>query len=172
MRSTIIVICFLLSMGALNAQDKHTGVRVGYQSSVMMKDSHKYGSHGDGFYAAFYRDTKVLPFFFFNAGMEYSRVTTEIEKQDYKLDYLGIPLALKLKLGPIFAQGGAAINFKLNEIGNPFDDKAEWFDTNAFVGAGLSFFMLNVEAKYLWGLTEVHNGIKNNGLQLGIGLRF
>lgn len=169
---TIVAALLLLTMTHVRAQDKHYGIRMGYQSSTMMLDTEKQGGSLNGYYISAYRDAKVLPFLHFNTGIEYMRMGSEVSKQDYKLDYLGVPLALKLKVGPLYALGGGMINFKISEKGNPYNSSAKWYDTNAFVGGGLNILIFSVEAKYMWGLTKVNNGLKNNGLQIGCGIRF
>lgn len=168
---TIIGLVFLLFVSSAFAQ-KHYGIRLGYQSSVMMKDSKKYGGHLDAYYASFYRDTKVFPFLFMNTGLDYMRMGAEIDNMDYTIDYLGVPLGLKCKIGPLYALGGAAINFKISEKDNPFEDKAKWYDAKTFAGGGINILFFTLEAKYIWGLTHIHDGITNDGFQLGCGMRF
>ncbi|WP_068473452.1 outer membrane beta-barrel protein [Saccharicrinis aurantiacus] len=158
----------------LNAQasDNNIGLRMGYQNSVMSVDGNKLGSSGNSFYVNAYKDTKLLPFLFFHSGLQYSQSEASIENQDYKINYLGAPLAIKAKVGPLYALGGAAFNVKLNEKNNPFDSSSSWYDTNAFVGGGFKVLFMTIDARYHWGLTEINNGIKNNSFQIGLGLRF
>ncbi|MBS2098569.1 outer membrane beta-barrel protein [Carboxylicivirga linearis] len=154
------------------AQDKSMGLRIGYQSSYMMVDNSKVGSSGNSFYVNAYRDNKLLPFLFFHSGLQYSQSESTIESHDYKINYLGAPLAMKVKVGPIYALGGASFNVKLNEKNNPFESSSSWYDTNAFVGAGFKLLFMTIDTRYMWGLTDVNQGIHNNSFQVGLGLRF
>ncbi|MCY1723433.1 outer membrane beta-barrel protein [Prolixibacteraceae bacterium Z1-6] len=172
MKKIIGLAVLLLSIIAVQAQDHNIGLRVGYQNSRMLVDGSKLGSSGNSIYVNAYKDTQMLPFLFFHSGLQYSQSESTIENMDYRLNYLGAPVGLKVKLGPVNAIGGAAFNVKLNEKNSPFEKSAKWYDTNAFLGAGFNILFLNVDARYVWGLTNINNGIHNNGFQIGLGLRF
>lgn len=167
------VVALILTVLSANAEDKNIGLRMGYQNSVMSIDGNKIGSSGNSFYVNAYKDTKLLPFLFFHSGLQYSQSEASIENHDYKINYLGAPVAVKAKFGPVYALGGAAFNVKLNENNRPEDfSSAKWFDTNAFVGGGFKVLFMTIDARYHWGLTDINNGIKNNSFQVGLGLRF
>ncbi|WP_068475292.1 outer membrane beta-barrel protein [Saccharicrinis aurantiacus] len=167
-----ITILLFGSIINLMAQDKHFGVRAGYQNSSLMLNSHKQGQSLNGYYAGAFRDTKMLPFMFFHSGIEYMQMGGKIENNDYVLNYIGVPLGLKFKVGPLYAVGGAMVNFKISEKGSPYDNKANWYDSNVYAGAGLEILIFCLEAKYMWGLTDVNNGLRNDAVQIGCGIRF
>ncbi|MBS2213557.1 outer membrane beta-barrel protein [Carboxylicivirga mesophila] len=155
------------------AQDKKFGIRGGYQTSYLTQDGDKVGSSKSGFYLGAYKDTKVLPFLHVNTGLEYSQFgASKLDNGDYTLNYIGVPLALKVKVGPLYALGGSGFNVKVAEKGNPFDSSAKWFDIPAYVGAGFNILFVAVEAKHTWGLTDINNGLNNNGFQVGLSMRF
>nr|WP_319397872.1 outer membrane beta-barrel protein [uncultured Carboxylicivirga sp.] len=157
---------------SIKAQDESMGVRIGYQNSIMKVDGNKIGSSGKSFYVNAYKDTKLMPFLYFQSGLQYTQATSEIESYDYKINYLGVPVAMKIKVGPVYGLGGAAFNVKLNEKNNPFDNSSSWYDANAFVGAGVKILFMTIDGRYMWGLKNVNNGIHNNSFQVGLGLRF
>ncbi len=140
------------------AQEKNFGIRGGYQTSYLTQDGDKIGSSKSGFYVGAYKDTKVFPFLHFNTGVEYSQLgASNLDNGDYKLNYVGVPLALKVKVGPLYAIGGSGFNVKVSENGTPFDDKAKWFDIPAYVGAGFNILFVAVEARQTWVLTDINN---------------
>ena len=93
------------------------------------------------------------------------------------LNYLDIPLYLKVKIGPVFGLVGSGVNFKLSESGytnstTPGNEKSSGVDVPFFLGAGAKIFFLTVEARYQWGLVNINNGIHNQYLQLGAAVSF
>lgn len=168
----LLLLCISLTSNAQD-RDQNIGLRFGYINSNMNNvDGDSYGKSQDGFYVAAYKDVKLMPFLFVQSGLEFTQMGAEVGNSDYKVNYLGVPAALKVKVGPVFAFGGGAFNFRLSDNENPFSDNNKWFDTNAFAGVGVEILMFTVDAKYIWGLTDVNSGLNNDGLQLGVGLRF
>lgn len=168
-----------LSLIALtsNAQkDKSYGVRAGYTSSHLSVDGDKIGSTDNNYFVSLYKDTKVFPFLHFQSALEYSRMGGTYQNHSHHADYLGVPLSLKVKFGPLYAFGGGAFNVKLSENdffpNTDYSSSSKWYDTNAFVGAGLEIIIFTLDVKYVKGLTNINNGLKNDGYQIGLGLRF
>ncbi|WP_066630932.1 outer membrane beta-barrel protein [Labilibacter marinus] len=170
----IAIITVMLFATIINAasQEKKYGFRAGYQRSVMMMNSEQQGESNGSYYLGAFRDAKMFPFMYFQSGLEFIQMGAKIDNSKYTLSYIGVPLGLKCKVGPIYGFGGAMVNFKVSEKASPYDQKAKWYDTNAYLGAGINVIMFSLEAKYMWGLTEVSNGLHNNGFQLGCGIRF
>lgn len=171
MKKLLGIAFILLAAVSVQAQ-KSIGVRAGYQNTHMVVDGSKIGSSGNSFFVNVYKDSRILPFLHFHSGIQYSQAESTINGNDYQINYLGAPLGLKAKVGPIYAIGGATVNFKLSENNEPWDESAKRYDTNLFLGAGLNILFLNVNARYAWGLTDVNRGIHNNAFQLGLGIRF
>jgi len=176
-KKVFITIALALLIGNVNAQQKKSyGIRAGYSSTFMTNGGDKLGSSDNNYFINFYKDTKIFPFLHFQSGLEYSRTGGTIDNFSHYADYLGVPLALKVKVGPLYAFGGGAFNVKLAENDLPdnsaFDGKCKWYDTNAFVGAGIEILILTFDIKYSQGLTNVNNGLKNNGYQASVGIRF
>ncbi len=49
---------------------------------------------------------------------------------------------------------------------------AKWFDIPTYVGAGVNILFVSIEAKQIWGMTNVNNGLNNNSFQVGLSMRF
>ena len=181
-----LIICLCVASTIANAQDEKSrknGIRLGYHAASMVKD----GSKPDeaktlsSFYAGFFRSTKMAAILHFDSGIEYFqnglKYTGDAKRT---LHTISIPLDLRLKLGPVFAVGGAAANFKVSEsfdLGDnsftPADnDKSEWFDIAPFVGVGVNIWILTVEARYHWGILEARNDLYNRYFQLGGAISF
>jgi len=167
------------------AQDKEkknvSGIRGGWHSATMVTDGADpfNGSSLDNFYIGFFNDNKIAPLLHFGKGLEYfQNGAAYTDNTKRVLHTVSVPLYLKLKLGPVFALGGIAGNFKVNEdyTGhgiNPSDsDKSEWFDAPVFLGAGAKILFVSVEARYHWGLLEVRDGFKSHYLQIGAAVSF
>ncbi|QZT38766.1 PorT family protein [Halosquirtibacter xylanolyticus] len=173
MKKLIIMFALcLVSMTNSFAQEKHYGVRLGYNGTHLQDNGDKVGSAENNYFISMYKDSKIMPFLFLNSGLEYTKYGGDVLNQSYELHYVGIPLGLKVKFGPLFVVGGAAFNVKVSEKNNPYSSSSKWYDTNAFAQAGLEILFLTIDAKYTWGLTDVQNNITNNGLQVGVGVRF
>lgn len=176
MKKIVFLACLIaISATSFNvlAQDKKFGIRAGYQTSFLSSDGEKVNSSKSGFYAGVYRDTKIFSFLNFNSGLEYSQLGgSKFDSNDYTLNYVGIPLGLKVKIGPLYAQGGTGFNVKVAESGAPATYDTKWFDIPAYVGAGFNILFMSIEARRTWGLTDIANGLNNNGFQLGLNMRF
>lgn len=170
-----------MKAGAKADGDKVGGLRVGYHSTQFNLNGDFVGEPLQNFYIGLFRDTKIIPLLHFGSGLEYYKNGTKFDSGDLReLHYLSIPLNLKLKLGPVFALGGAAPSFRLADRitvdgvkENPTDDqKSEWFDIPLFVGAGVKIWFVTLEARYHWGMLEVVDGYKSQSFQLGAGISF
>lgn len=174
------------SFAQLNAGDgpEKIGIRAGYQSSALFLDGEKLDQTDNlgAFYAGLFRDNKLVPFLHLGTGLEYMQAGAKAADSDDKqvLHYLSVPVYLKGKIGPVYALGGAAANFKISEkmiiggesIDVPDENKSKSFDVPLYVGAGLKFLMFSVEARYHIGMVDLNDGIKNRYLQLGATVAF
>lgn len=191
----ILLISFLLfiTSSLVSAQSGNKiGIRAGYQSSGLYDN----GELGDGvsnynsFYVGAFKELKLIPMLFLGAGLEYAPVGIVDASSDskYILHYLSIPIDIKVNIGPVFALGGLAANFKVAENLTLLDEKiptsdyeklglqkANVFDLPVFIGLGINIMMFNIEARYYYGLTDVlgEDGNTNTSyLQVGAGIRF
>ncbi len=184
----------LASTLAFAGDTKLGGIRAGWQQSKMFSgtdgvDVDKYPLNG--FYIGVYKTNKLAPTINWTYGLEYfqtgfddGRSIVEGGFGTRKLHYLSIPLAAKLKVGPVYGLGGFGLNFKVGESWEiegedlfSIDgiEKAKAFDLPAFLGLGFNFLMFNIEARYHWGLLDINNqeddgSLKNQYLQIGIGV--
>ncbi|WP_075591183.1 porin family protein [Labilibacter marinus] len=165
----LLALVMTASFSSLKAGDNKIGVRAGWQQTMFMYDGNKVGDNLSGYYVGAFRDHQLVPLLRFSAGLELSQFGAEIEKEKMAITYLGIPLALKAKLGPISAIGGSGINFKIGES-DGMDVNS--IDIPVYLGAGFNILMIGIEGRYIWGLSDVADGIKNRGFQLGATIRF
>jgi hypothetical protein len=179
------LIVLLLTMGFLPAiagggddDDKkfYKGVRFGYQSSNLSESD---WDDLSSFYVGVFGVKKIgagnlLSLY---SGLEYYQTGTD-KNADNKivLNYLSIPLNLRLKLGPVYAFGGFNPSFMIADNakigGQDVDPDINGFDIGGQIGIGVKFLFLGVELKYNQGLTDVGNDNKTNHLQAGLCVYF
>ena len=185
---------FLLNLNYAFAGDddegsKIGGIRAGWQLSGIYEDGSLPSGYGtnSGFYAGFFRDTKIIPLLRLGTGIEYSQVglVRDSANVDAKrvLHYIAIPIDLKVKLGPVFALAGASLNFRVADVNTVNDQKTDpvfesnVFDIPLFVGAGVKILFITIEARYHWGMLNVIGSgdqFNNNSqyFQLGAAVSF
>ena len=189
MKKTKIIALFLIVVisGSALAKDNEknsvSGIRGGWHSATLVMDGATpyQASALSSFYVGFFNDNKIVPMLHFGKGIEYFQNGIAYSSNSERiLHTLSIPLYLKFKLGPVFALGGVAGNFKVSEkfhlsdheVSPSDNDKSNWFDTPVFLGAGVKILFISVEARYHWGLIEVRNGLKSQYLQVGAAVSF
>ncbi|QZE13762.1 PorT family protein [Halosquirtibacter laminarini] len=167
-----VAILSIMYVSTIVAQEKYLGARIGYNATYFQNDGSKIGETQDNYFVSIYKDTKIIPFLFFQSGLEYTKAGGSVNQHDYAIHYLGVPLGIKAKLGPLFVTGGATFNVRISEKNNLFENSSKWYDTNVFAQAGVEILFLTLDVKYIWGLTNIQNDMTNHGVQAGIGFRF
>ena len=162
------------------AQENRSGIRGGYLSSA----SSQPGTEAiNGFYVGFAHDRHIRQskVFMVHGGTEYTQAGWAITDNTYnRLHYISLTNALIAKLGPVFLQGGYALNFKVaegvyvdGEDAKTNDNKSRIFNLPLHAGLGLMLGPVTVEARYNYGLLNVNDfGDKVGYLQLGAGFYF
>lgn len=177
---TISMVAALLVSMNLEAQERRSGIRAGYLLSTSDLDG---TSALHGFYAGFAHDRPLgqSKIFWGHGGTEYTQAGWQITDDTFhRLHYISLPSALKVKLGPVFVQGGLAFNFKVaervyidGEDAKTDENKSRFFNLPVHAGLGLMLGPVTVEARYNYGLLKVHDdGYHVGYLQLGAGLFF
>ena len=170
---SIILLCLLYTPNA-NAGDKSYGIRAGWQRSVFTIDGERTDPLSS-FYLGIFKENKLAPLLHYGLGIEYMQCGGTLDyipdQMEYKIGYLGIPVYLKANAGPVFGVAGSGINFKISED-NPGNDDTNMIDVPVYAGIGIKFLMFSIEARYHFGLIEVQDMLKNQYLQIGVGIRF
>ena len=171
-----------ISTKQLQAQGKRSiGVRAGYQISGIYIDSHKIAgtSMYSSFYMGVFKEKKIVPFLHLGIGLEYCQNgAIRPDDNDQVIKYVGIPVHLKAKLGPLYALVGVQPKVKLSEKINidgkkttPADElKSKTIDLPAYGGVGFNILMLSLEARYYCSMFETNHGARNAYLQIGATL--
>jgi hypothetical protein len=177
---TLSIIAALLLSLNLEAQERRSGFRAGYVLSA----SELGGTSAlHGFYVGFAHDNPIgqSKLLWWHGGTEYTQAGWEFTGDTFhRLHYISLPGALKVKLGPVFIQGGIALNFKVAERvyidgvdAKTDDNKSKIFNLPVHAGLGVMLGPVMVEARYNYGLLQVHDdGYHVGYLQLGAGLLF
>jgi len=169
---------------SVQAQGKRSiGIRGGYQNSGLYKDSERLTgtSNYASFYIGAFKENKILPFLHWGTGLEYCQNGAGLVGSDKQvIKYLGLPLHIKAKIGPVFALVGVQPKFKLSEkiiidgekTSPTSEQKSKVFDLPAYAGVGLNILILSIEARYYYSMIETNHGARNAYLQLGAALHF
>lgn len=183
-RMTRLLISVMISgllCADVQAQVKEFGIRGGVQASVLS------GSEGasdplTAFYAGVYADHAILMsgFVSFSPGMEYMQAGSWTDADNYqRIHYLSVPLAVRVRFGPWFAQTGLNANFRLAEklISNgqdvlDDDNRSGFFDLPFQVGAGVRIGQVALETRLNLGFLDVNNKDSLSSLQLGLCISF
>lgn len=189
MKTRNLLLAFLaftfFSVSAQNDGPDYThGIRAWWSNAGLFNDGDQIPSSGDsksGFYVGTFRTTKIVPLLHWYKGLEYQQMGAKVDDDNFRnLHYISLPTALRLKLGPVFAQAGIAANFKVGEsitaLGEDVktdDNKAEWYDFPWHTGLGLKLGPITVDARYHWGLNDIDDtGVRNQYFQIGAGISF
>lgn len=181
----IISFIFMLAKPSFAQEEKKGqkvgGIRAGWNYSQYFKGGDPLVGTSDysSFYVGFFRDNRIVPMLHFGTGIEYYQTAALIDDSNKRVfHYIGVPLYLKLKLGPVFALTGFEPSFKVGEkytlLGQELSPtkSANWFDAPFFLGAGVKIFFLSVEIRYCWGTIDVYDDAKSQYLQLGGAISF
>ncbi len=179
----IVMLCFMfimISATIMKAEGNKFGVRAGYQSSNLVSDGDKLGKGLSGYYVGVFKDHDFfVPLLRLSTGLEFSQMgfkgdDSVIDGDKLSINYLGIPIGVKAKLGPVFGTVGSGINFKVGESGkyDDIDYDLKSFDIPVYVGAGVNILFLGIEGRYIWGMTDIDKDTKNRVFQIGLTARF
>ena len=184
----LATILLIYSVSAFGQDDKNRGVRAGWQNSNYYEDGNNSGDNLSAFYIGVTGEKSILPLLKFGSGFEYFQngISGSIGNDEYKFKAhtISIPIYLKLKLGPVFALGGAGANFTItqqyklndNSVDVPDAAKTNWFDVPVFAGIGVKILIVTIEARYHWGMLDASSSDLTNPqvqyFQIGAGISF
>lgn len=128
-----------------------------------------------GFYAGYNHTIVKAPLIGVSIGAEYNTGGARIDDLDLEIatGYIGVPVNGRLKLGPAYLDAGLDPSFLISDKttidGNELegDNDLETFDLMGHVGVGVKIMFLGLEARYRYGFTEVTEGYRNTGFQIG-----
>jgi len=172
----IIYSIILLSSGLLNAQGLEAGIKAGLTYSNLNDIS--IAEQRNGFTAGVFAGVKFNDRIGLQADMLYSQQGAELDYGSFDLDYVAIPVVLKLyvtdrfhvdfgpQLGILLQEQAITL---VNQIGTAIETNA--IDWSATIGLGFDIpFGLRLDGRYAFGLTEVNSPfIVNAGSEEGAG---
>ena len=115
------------------------------------------------------------------------QVEQPLEARDIRIDYLQIPLLLRVNIGGgsanafrVFGVGGAGVNFKIGDEveGVTFDDRFEGADVPLLFGGGIEAARIIVEGRYEKGFRRINKlfgdftEVKSQSFTILFGVRF
>lgn len=178
----LVALAFSLLFIGIDANAQGIGIRSGYQVAFTNNGGNRIGSGLGHFYLGAFKNNKlgIGSLLMLHTGVEYMQKGHRTNDANFRsIDYLSFPVGLRVKLGPLFAQGGLNANFKISEKYevNGSDalnssNKTNSFDLPAHIGLGMKILIFEIEARYHQGFLDVNNGNKNSYLQIGAAIEF
>lgn len=173
-----LVLCFI-GVG-FDVKAQFIGFRGGYQTAYTNNNGSQIDGSLGNFYLGVFKNKKlgVGDLLRLHTGIEYMQNGHRANDANFrKINYISVPVGLRVKIGPLFAQGGVNGNFRISEKYeiNGVDaltdtNKTSTFDLPAHVGLGFKILILEIEARYHQGFMDVNNGNKNSYLQIGLAI--
>lgn len=178
----LVALVFGLVIMGFETNAQGFGVRAGYQVAQTNNGGNQIGGNLGYFYLGGFKNNKlgIGSFLMFHTGLEYMQKGHRTDDANFRrIDYLSIPVGLRAKFGPAFAQIGINGNVKLSERYqvNGSDalnssNETNSFDLPAHIGLGMKILIFEIEARYHQGFIDVNNGNKNSYLQIGAAIEF
>lgn len=137
-----------------------------------------------GFFAGVRKDIKLFPTLHVETGALYVQkgATFDLgefgDDIEYQLDYIDVPLALKLKIGGIYGVAGVSGNFRVNsKIEGEKVEDIKPFSLSSNVGVGFKILMLSIDFRWNHTLSDIlkdNEGDKvyNSYFLIGLGYNF
>ncbi|MCH2215619.1 MAG: porin family protein [Flavobacteriales bacterium] len=160
----LLALVFVLVLCSVKAQDKSDKpASVIFTAGWSFADLNQGNLSTDarsGFYIGLRRDIKLFPTLHIETGALYVQkgATRELNdsREEFELDYIDIPAALKLKLGGLYALGGVSGNVRLSsKIGGEKAKGIQPFSLSSTLGAGFKFLMFSIDARWNHTLTDI-----------------
>ncbi|WP_432671618.1 porin family protein [Flavobacterium sp. SM2513] len=171
----LVAAVLFLGVSASNAQDLKFGAKIGSNFSTLDGD----GVNGDNltsFHVGALVELNLIQNFSLQSELMYSSQGTELNNEDYKLDYVSLPVLAKFYVitDKLSLEAGPQFSFLINEdVPDAFRTKTFDFAAVGGLGYNLTSFIF-VQARYVVGLTDTSKdaSVTNKVIQLSAGLRF
>lgn len=182
----IAVLALLTVIGSASVAAADGGIKFGPSFARFSSDSlnfnNRTGWHGGLFFGG--NRTGMLGL---QGELNWVRKRAEVEGQNIRIDYLQIPVLLRVNAGTdspsgfaVYGIAGPAIDIKIaDEIeGVTVDDGFEGADVSLVLGAGIEAARIIVEGRYEKGFRRVNNtfsdftDIKTQAFKILFGIRF
>jgi opacity protein-like surface antigen len=182
----IAALAVLTVIGSASAAAADGGIKFGPTFSTFSSDAldfnNRIGWHGGLFFGG--NRTGVLGL---QGELNWVRKRAEVQGQNIRIDYVQIPVLLRVNAGTdspsgfaIYGIAGPAVDVKIaDEIeGITLDDGFEGADVSLVLGAGIEAARIIVEGRYEKGFRRVNNtfsdftDIKTQAFKILFGIRF
>ena len=176
MKKLILAVALLtIGVNASNAQDLKFGAKIGANFSNLNGD----GLDGDNltsFHVGALMELNLLENFSVQPELLYSSQGTDYQNEEYKLDYVAVPVLAKFYLATdkLSLEAGPQFSFLINEdVPDQFRTKSFDFAAVGGLGYNVTSFLF-VQARYVVGLSDTSRdaAVTNRVIQLSAGFRF
>ena len=196
-KSMLVVLCLMVVVALVGVQPAHAGTKGLKAGVTMMKFTGSDAnfetispSYRTGFAFGAYLAHPLTPTLSFQPEAYYAMKGAKYEEggdtMEFKLNYLQIPLLLKMQPvgGKAFFYAGPDVGINLNaKVKAEFDgvsvetdlDDVKSLDFGLTFGAGMDLNKISLEARYTIGMSSIDDSanadsIKNSGLMVLVGL--
>jgi len=176
MKNLLLILTLTLGFISFSGNAQDNGIRAGWNYAGTCANGDQFEGSLPNFYAGIFRNNKFGGIFALHTGLEYLQNGWKADDNNYRrLHVLSVPVGLRVKLGPLFALGGAGLNFNVGENNEGFvanaAPKNNVFDLPLFLGVGFKIAIVSIEARYNWGVIDANSlGQQNQYFQIGAGL--
>ena len=190
--SVLFMICSLAVLAQEKSKGKNrTGFKAGanyFAQRIEEDGEYSYSDFRPGFTIGIFREIWLGERFIFQPELAYNRMGGEKNQTVVKLDYLSLPLLLKMQLNRLGLSAGPQFSLLLSgksktEFGmeEDIEDSYSSADFGGIVGAEYSLGSAKnflIGARYQFSLNDVQKdaaageSIRNTGVQLTVGFRF
>ncbi|MFD0861068.1 porin family protein [Sungkyunkwania multivorans] len=171
----------MLGLSSANAQDIDVGIKGGLNFANISGDGIDADSR-TGFHAGLTLEVSLLKTFALQPELLYSTQGAKSGNEEFKLDYISIPILAKYYIVPslLSIDVGPQFSFLINDNADEFLGAVTEADTSSFdLGAAFGLgaktpFGLFAQARYVLGITTVSENpdVNNNVFQLSVGYNF
>lgn len=171
----VVVAALVLAVSSSNAQDIKFGAKIG-TNFAKLDGGDIDGSNLTGFHVGALVELNLLENFSIQPELLYSTQGTNLENEEYNLDYVSVPVLAKFYVitDKLSIEAGPQFSF-LTSKSVPDQFRTETFDFAAVGGLGYNITsFIFVQARYVVGLTDTSKdaAVTNKVIQLSAGLRF
>ena len=177
MKKSILILLLTFGLFSFQGMAQDNGIRAGWNTAGTFADGNHIQGNLQNFYVGFFRNNEFGGILALHTGLEYLQNGWQKDDEKRVAHMVSVPIGLRVKLGPIFALGGAGLNFTVaqnNEgVLSNITPKNNVFDLPLFLGLGLKIAIVSIEARYNWGMIQTNDlGYQNQYFQLGAGIHF
>lgn len=183
-KGLIIIFVFFVFFFSNSVASQGFGIRGGVNFSTVSGGEIPEVGSVTGYYGGVYYQMSIIKdLFYFQPELQYTSqgfsITSDDIKTDYSLDYVTVPLILRVYFLKLFSfEAGPQLGFNVNDSFDVEDlngETVESFDPTLALGLNINLPLhISIDFRYVYGFNEVISNTeeKNQVFQTGVSFRF